>query len=102
MQVSEGLQIINDGWIRKPKGFRVKCEQLVDGRKLTAISPPEDAAPLDSDVTAWRYARKLFWATRSKDPEIQEGELINIHVIDDQGQAVKFYATGEYDILNRK
>ena len=102
MEVAEGLNIINDGWVRKPKGFRVKCEKLVDGERVTVISPPEDKAPLDSDVTAWRYAWKLFKATCQEGPEIQPDELINIHVVDDLGEKTKYYATNNYDIFNPK
>ena len=102
MQITEGLKIIAAGWIRKPKGFRVKYQRLVDGELVTEISPPEDATLLDSDVTAWRYAWKLFRASRFAGTDIQAAELINIHVVDDEGEKVKYYATNTYEIFNRK
>ena len=94
--------MIDAGWIRKPAGFRVKNEKLVDGRRVTEVSPPEGSAPLDSDVTAWRYAWKLCAAVRSGEADLQEAELANIHVVDDADEKVKYYATNKYDVLNPK
>jgi len=102
MKITEGLKMIDAGWIRKPAGFRVKYEKLVDGRRVTEHSPPEGSALLDSDVTAWRYAWKLFAACRSEKTDIQENELVNIHVVDDAGEQVKYYATNKYDLFNPK
>jgi len=102
MQISAGLKIIEDGWIRKPKGFRVKYQTLEEGELVTAYSPPEGSALLDSDVTAWRYAWKLFMAARSDAADIQATELVNIHVVDDEGKEVKYYATNAYEVFNRK
>lgn len=102
MKITEGLKIIDDGWIRKPKGFRVKCQRLLAGELVDTVSPPENAAPLDSDVTAWRYAWKLYMATRSNAADIQENELINIHVVNDADAKVKYYATNEFEMFNKK
>ena len=102
MKITEGLKIINEGWIKKPKGFRVQYQRLVEGALTSEISPPEAAAPLDSDVTAWRYARKLFLATRRDGQDIQAGEFVNIHVVDDAGEKVKYYATNEFEVFNSK
>ena len=102
MQVSAGLKIIEKGWIRKPAGFRVKYQRLVNGEKITEISPPEESAPLDSDVTAWRYAWKLFKATRRDGEDLQPEELVNICVIDDRGEPIKYYATNTYEVFNSK
>jgi len=102
MKIIEGLTIIDAGWIRKPAGFRVKYEKLVDGQRVTEYSPPEGSALLDSDVTAWRYAWKLFMASRSDKANIQEAELANIHVVNDADAKVKYYATNKYDLFNPK
>jgi len=102
MQISEGLKIIQAGWIRKPKGFRVKYQKLVDGQLVTEQSPPEGSALLDSDVTAWRYAWKLFMTTRSDTADIREEELVNIHVVNDGDEKVKYYATNNYEVFNSK
>lgn len=102
MQISEGLNIINAGWIRKPEGFRIKYQKLVDGQLATEYSPPEGSALLDSDIVAWRYAWKLFMSTRSATADIREEELVNIHVVDDLNEKVKYYATDEYEVFNKK
>lgn len=102
MEITEGLKIIDAGWVQKPKGFRVKYQKLVDGQLVTELSPPEGKAGLDSDVVAWRYAWKLFMATRSEEEDIQADELVNIHVVNDADQKVKYYATGEFDTFNPK
>jgi len=80
----------------------VKYQKLVDGQLATEVSPPEEKAGLDSDVVAWRYAWKLFMATRSAEEGIQADELVNIHVVDDADQKVKYYATGGFDMFNPK
>jgi hypothetical protein len=102
MQISEGLEIIQAGWVRKPKGFRVKYQKLVDGQLATELSPPEESALLDSDVVAWRYAWKLFMTTRSDTADIREEELVNIHVVNDADEKVKYYATNHYEVFNKK
>ena len=68
MKISEGLEVIKKGWIVKPKGFRVKYQKLVDSELTTEHSPTLEDKPLDSDVVAWRYAWKLYMATRSDSP----------------------------------
>ncbi len=80
MQITAGLKIIETDWIQKPKGFRVQYQKLVDGQLVTELSPPEDKAVLDSDVVAWRYAWKLFMATRSDSADIQEEELVTAQI----------------------
>ncbi len=102
MKIAEGLKIIEAGWIRKPKGFRVKYQKQVDGQLVTEYSPPESSALLDSDVTAWRYAWKLCEAVRSDKTDNQEAELFNIHVVNDADEQVKYYATDKYDSFNQK
>ena len=101
MQIAEGLEIIDTGWIQKPKGFRVKYQRLVDGQLVTEYSPPEGSALLDSDVVTWRYAWKLFMATRADTADSREEELVNIHVVNDAGEKVKSYATGAYTVFNK-
>jgi len=102
MQIAEGLKLIGAGWIQKPKGFRVEYQKLTDGQLVTELSPPEGSALLDSDVTAWRYAWKLFMASRADAADIQAAELVNIHVVDDEGRKVKYYATDTFEVFNRK
>ena len=102
MKISEGLEIIKNGWVIKPKGFRVKYQKLVDAALITEYSPGLDQEMLESDVVAWRYAWKLYMATKSDSPEICDGELINILVVDDSDNPIKYYATNQLEVFNRK
>jgi len=102
MKIADGMKIINEGWITKPKGFRVKYEKLEDGKRLTQYSPGQDETLLDSDVTAWRYAWKLYMSTKSQAPGIKEGEFVNLHVVDDSDNAIAYYVNGENEVLNPK
>jgi hypothetical protein len=102
MKISEGLEIIKKGWIMKPKGFRVKYQRLVDSEVITEYSPGLDEEPLESDVVAWRYAWKLYMATKTDSPEIFDEELFNIWVVDDTDSPIKYYATNQPEVFNRK
>jgi hypothetical protein len=102
MEITEGLKIIETGWVPKHKGFRVQYQKLVDGQLVTELSPPEDKAVLDSDVVTWRYAWKLYMATRADSANIQENELVNIQVVNEANEQVKYYATNAYEVFNRK
>jgi hypothetical protein len=102
MQISEGLEIINIGWIQKPKGFRVKYQKQAEAQLVTEYSPPEGSALLDSDVTAWRYAWKLFMTTQTDKADGCDAELVNIHVVNDTGAKVKYYVTDTYAVFNKQ
>jgi len=102
MKLAAGMKLIEDQWIVKPKQFRVKYQQLVDSELVTLYSPEMKTAGLDSDVTTWRYAWKLFESTKSDAAEIQEGELVNICVVDDKDNPITYYVTGEKEIFNEK
>ena len=100
MQVADGLKIIEKGWIRKPKGYRVRFHRQTETGIEMQYSPPHAAAPLNSDVTAWRYAWKLSQATREAAEQGAPGALYNITVVDDQDDVSIFYATGRTEIYN--
>ena len=102
MKLAAGMKLVEEQWIVKPNQFRVKYQQLVNSELVTQYSPGMDNAGLDSDVTTWRYAWKLFKATRTDAPEIQEGEFVNICVVDDQDNPITYYVTGEKEIFNKK
>jgi hypothetical protein len=102
MKLAAGMKLVEEQWIVKPKQFRVKYQQLVNSELVTQYSPGMDNAGLDSDVTTWRYAWKLLEATRTDAPEIQEGEFVNICVVDDQDNPITYYVTGEKEIFNEK
>ena len=101
MKISEGLEVIKKGWIIKPKGYRVKYQKLINSELITEYSPDLEAEPLDSDVVAWRYAWKLYMATKSDSPEISAGDLVNIYVVDDGGNPVKYYVTNQFEVFNQ-
>ena len=76
MKIADALKIIDDNWVQKPQGFRV-CMQRREGSEwVTVYSPGEKAAPLDSDVAAWRTAWKLAQSTPLKEGEPQEGDMV--------------------------
>jgi len=100
MKVSESLKVIDKGWVRKPKGFRVHFQKMVNSELITDYVPGEDESPLDSDVTAWRLAWKLAQATASDSTEQEGNGLVNIYVVDDMGHPVKFYGTNERKVYN--
>jgi hypothetical protein len=101
MKIAEGLKIIENGWIRKPKGFRVRFQRQTVSGVEDGLSPPAKAAPLNSDVTAWRYAWKLAQSTPLGPDTPQEGDLLNIVVVDQDNQPIRYYATGEKEIFNK-
>jgi hypothetical protein len=102
MKIEEGLEIINDGWIRKPKGFRVRFDKRTDSGFEVVYSPSLEDAPLDSDVTAWRYAWKLWQATQADSETDGPGALYNIVVVDDSDQPIRFYVTNKPMVHNPK
>ena len=102
MKVGKSLEIVDEKWVRKSKGYRV-CFQQKDGSELvTDCCPGADDKPLDSDVAAWRLAWKLATSTQIEGDEIGEDELINIHVVDDLGNPILYYATSKTEVLNPK
>ena len=102
MKLAEGLKVIEKGWIVKPKGFRVRYQKRVDSQIVTEYSPRIEDAALDSDVTTWRYAWKLFQATQGQSKEIAEDELVNITVVDELDNPIIYYVTGKEEIFNLK
>ena len=100
MKIADGLKLIENGWIRKPKGFRVRFDRQTEAGIEAGLSPPADAAPLNSDVTAWRYAWKLWQATRAAAENGDPGALYNITVVDDQDRPFRFYGSRECETYN--
>jgi hypothetical protein len=100
MKVNDALEIIDEGWVKKPKGFRVHFQRMVGSEWITDFVPGQEEQPLDSDVVAWRLAWKLSQAGQSNPPEISEGDIVNVYVVDDSGNPVSFYSTNELAVLN--
>lgn len=102
MKITDGLKLIENGWVRKPKGYRVKFHRQTEAGVEAGLSPPSEAAPMNSDVTAWRYAWKLWQATRAAAEAGDPGALYNITVVDDKDRPFRFYGTGEFETYNPK
>ena len=100
MKIKELLATVDKGWVRKPKGFRVRFEKMTADDPVTDHVPALTDALMDSDVVAWRSAWKLLQATQSHDADFGHGKLVNIHVVDEGGRPVKYYATNRYDVFN--
>lgn len=100
MKINEALARIDAGWVRKPKGFRVRFDIYTEGRWDTDFSPEESDTPLDSDVTAWRLAWKLAQAGRPDTIRFKDGDLANITVVDDQGDRVRSYMTNAFEVYH--
>ncbi len=100
MKIAEGMKIVEKGWIRKPKGFRVRFDQPTEAGFEVVYSPPLDEAPLTSDVTTWRYAWKLWQASREAAKAGALGALYNITVVDDRDHPIRFYGSGELETYN--
>jgi hypothetical protein len=102
MKVGESLKIVDKNWTRKAKAFRVHFQKKVDSELVTDYCPELEASPLDSDVTTWRLAWKLAVSTQTDGDDIGKDELVNIRVLDDQGDPVIYYATNKAEVLNPK
>ena len=102
MKIAQGMKLIGEKWVVKPKQFRVRYQKMENSELVTEYSPGLDDAGLDSDVTAWRYAWKLYMSTKVESSEIQEGEFINICVVDELNNPFTYYANGEQETFNPK
>jgi len=100
MKVAELLKSVDRGWVQKPKGYRVHFQKVTDQGTETDHVPGEGESLFDSDVVAWRSAWKLLQVSRSDDPEMGNGKLVNIYVVDDMGNRIKYYATNQYEVFN--
>ena len=95
MKINDLLKVVDEGWIRKPVGFRVRFQTRKDGDWVTDTMPGGNESLLDSDVVGWRSAWKLLQAAESG-----AGEYVNITVVDDRGEPFCHYATGRVEVYN--
>ena len=100
MKLSEAVKAIDDGWVRKRKGFRVQYQRRINSELVTEFVPNEEEKPLDSEVAAWRLAWKLSEAAKTDSAAPDGGALVNICVVDDLGKTVVFYGTNQPKIFN--
>ena len=102
MKIADAMQIIDDNWVAKPKGFRVCMQRRQGSEWVTDYSPGEEAAPLDSDVTTWRLAWKLAQSTPPRQGAPQDGDLVNLYAVDQDNNPIDYYSTGEKEIFNAR
>jgi hypothetical protein len=102
MKTKDALKIIDENWVKKRKGFRVHFQKMVNSDLITDYVPPEEVKPLDSDVLAWRLAWKLSESTKTDSPEFSDGEMINIYVVDEEGNPINYYATNKPEVFNAR
>jgi len=102
MKVAEALKVMDAGWVKKKKGYRVYFETVSGDTCTPDMMPGEKDPPLTSDVVAWRSAWKLTQASHPENPQLDGAQLVNITVVDDEGKPVPYYATGSYKIFNRR
>ena len=100
MKIGKALEVIDAGWISKPIGYRVRYQRQINSDVEIEYTPGLDDPPLDSDVAAWRTAWKLHQATQKENIEFGEGKMINIVVVDDNDELVKYYKTNDYKVYN--
>ena len=100
MKIIEAMKVIDAKWVEKHQGFRVQFKRFDGTKWLDDVSPPEGASLLDSDVTAWRLAWKLAQSSPLSGGEAKEGDMADIRVVDQRGNPVENYATGEMDVFN--
>ena len=101
MKIAEAMKTIDDNWIKKKKGFRVHIQRFEGATWVVDYSPGEKAGPLDSDVTSWRLAWKLAQSTPLRVGDFQDGDMINVFVVDQDNSPIIYYATGKKEIFNK-
>jgi hypothetical protein len=101
MKTKEAMKIMDEGWVRRLKGFRVHFQQRVDGEWTTDYFPDMEENPLPSDISAWELARRFAAATKPEKADDADDGVVNVYVVDDSGNPVRHYGTGQLDVFNR-
>lgn len=93
MKQIEVLKLSDTAWVAKRKGFRIRCDQYLEGERTQVLMPSASEAPMDSDVAAWRVAYKLGANEQIAD----DGKplYVNVTVVDDQGEPIEYFVTGQ-------
>ena len=101
MKSVEAYKIIDEWCTKKRTGFRVHFQREVDSEIITDYFPDMDDGPWLSEIAIWRMAWKLSQSIKSDAPDISAGDLVNVYVVDHEGNPVKYYATGKFEVFNR-
>ena len=89
MNTKQAYKIIDAGWAKKRKGYRVRCQHQVDAEMITDYFPDMDDGPWLSEVAIWRMAWRLAKSKKSDSPDISAGDLVNIYVVEEGGKSGK-------------
>lgn len=101
MNSKEAYEIIDAGWAKKPKGYRVRFQRQVDAEMVTDYFPDLDDGPWKSQVAIWRMAWRLAESRQSDPPDVNAGDLVNVCVVDHEDNPIKYYATGKFEVFNQ-
>ena len=100
MKLKEAMNTIDEGWVRRLKGYRVHFQKWEDNQWVSDFFPGENAKPMTSLVSAWELARRFSAAGKPSGGKTGAGHVINIYVVDDQGNRVKFYGSDPELVFN--
>ena len=98
MKQAELLKLGDQLWVRKRKGYRIRCQAYENGDYQEVFMPSETEAPMESDVACWRLAHKL--ATGSIEADQGKKQYTQITGVDDLGEPVDYYVTNKPHVLN--
>jgi len=101
MKSKEAYEIIDAGWAKKPKGYRVRFQRQVGAERITDYFPDLVDGPWKSEVAIWRMAWRLSQSKQSDSHDANAGDLINITVVDFEDNPVKYYATNQFEVFNQ-
>jgi hypothetical protein len=101
MKSAEAYKIIDEWCTKKRTGFRVHFQREIDSEIITDYFPDMDDGPWLSEIAIWRMAWKLAESKKSDTPDINAGDLVNIYVIEDGGNPIKYYATNRFKVFNQ-
>jgi hypothetical protein len=88
MDLKEAMKFIGDGWVQRPKGFRVRFERREGDQWVSDFFPSESEKPLTSDGMAWELARRFAKASQNRASGAAEGDIASITVVDDKGKTL--------------
>jgi hypothetical protein len=102
MNLKEAMKIMDEGWVRRRKGFRIHYQKEVDGEWITDYFPDENQKPLSSEISAWELARRFAIVEQPHSGESGHGEIANVYVVDDLGNPVPFYGTNKLKVFSAR
>ncbi len=100
MLVKDTVKIVNKGWIKRRKGYRVRFQRRTEEGWATEFSPDMQEKAWTSEISTWELARRLSEAAKNAQPGDPDGEIVNISVVDDAGEPVPYYATNQPYVMN--